>query len=54
MSSAWVDMKVKESYHKSYTLRHKFIWVILLIVSLILEGILNNFTPYVNMIPIGC
>ncbi|CAD8135664.1 unnamed protein product [Paramecium octaurelia] len=54
MSSAWIDMKVKETYHTSYTLRYKFIWVLLVIVTLILEGVLNRCTPYVIMIPIGC
>ncbi|CAD8127062.1 unnamed protein product [Paramecium sonneborni] len=54
MSSAWMDMKVKEAYHKSYTLRYKFIWIILLILTLILESIFNNFTPYSIMVPLGC
>ncbi|CAD8046437.1 unnamed protein product [Paramecium sonneborni] len=54
MSSAWIDMKIRETYHKSYTLRYKFIWVIILIITLILDSVLNNFTPYAVIIPMAC
>lgn len=53
MSTAWAELKPKEPYHKSFTLRKKIAFIILLIITLILELILNNYKPYMIFITIG-
>jgi hypothetical protein len=51
MSSAWIEMKVKETLHYSYTLRNKIVSMILLIIAASLDIVFNKCSPIVIVIP---